>query len=168
MKTDITDIKKNCYLYNWLSVFLNKTKEEDRINLENKMCGRRKEDFEKIQFQLDIYDTFKNKFKLDEYEYNLYSEIKKQMSFKNRKNLDVSKLKTDVCEFLLRLDNPFYDGLEYCSMTSILYSEYSNVHKKIKKQLMFELSINDEKILNELILSMINKENDFCLSKKRP
>lgn len=167
MKIDITQFKKECYLYIWLTQFLNKTNDEGRIKLENEACGRRKEDFERIQLQLDIFNSLEKKFTLNEYETVLYEDIRKQMSFKNRKNLDISKLKTDVCEFLLRLDNPFSNNKEYQSMTSILYTQYPDVHKRVKNNIKNTIMFFDDQMLYEYIYNFVHNNEQKKLTKQK-
>ena len=158
------NIEKLCNLYSWLSMYLDQMTEEKLLVLENKACGERKEDLGKIQKQLDTYKNFEKKFTLDEDLKYLKGEIKKQLAYKNRKYLNTSQLKIDVCEFMLKLDNPFQEGT---SMTSFLYTAYPEVLERIKKELVFSLYY-DWQTADEvnLITSTLNKEPNKVITKK--
>ena len=158
------NIKKLCNLYSWLSMYLEQMTEEKLQVLENKACGERKEDLGKIQKQLDTYKNFEKKFTLDEDLRYLKGEIEKQLAHKNRKYLNTSQLKVDVCEFMLKLDNPFQKGT---SMTSFLYTAYPEVLERIKKELVFSLYYDCQTVDEvHLIATTLYKEPNKIKTKK--
>ncbi len=154
-KKEVSKIERLCFLYNWVNEFLELTDEDKLITLENSACGTIKNDYEKAQQQLDVYQSLKSKFILDEDQNFLLQSIYEQMKFKNRNKLDQVKLKADVCEFILRIDNPFYDPNKTTDeqkpvIASFLYTAYPAVAKRIKRQLEFEL--NDTANIDEIYL----------------
>ncbi len=133
------NIEKLCYLYDWLSTYVSQTNDIQLQELEDKACGKRKSTLARISFQLDVYKTFKHKFSLDQDQKALLENIKKQLKYKNRKRMsedELQSLKADVCEFMLKLDNPTQEGL---SMTSILYTSYPEVLERLKLELAYSL-----------------------------
>lgn len=148
--------KKLCDLYHWLNLFVElvgKERLDDLQKLEDECFKKRNNTLGRCNAEMDLYRSFASSWQkfLNEDEIKLYTKIEKELSPKNRKCLNEEKVKADVCEFRLKLD----DLSVRRTVVSRLYTAYPKVRDRLYKQLYTIFKKTEDMEIQDMIAQTI-------------